>query len=326
MSSLRLLFGAHRLTHSVATCVTILAAAFGLALMSRAEPKPVDREMPREVSILSWKGEQVILLPGAMPWEPNYRDFYHYRNGERGGNLTKAEYGNRTGVITDVRFTGVRPYRRELKTFELLITLDGSQEQIVVNDNVSELGFHRELESAKKFVGRTFWARGGKVLTQSVGQAPSSAKELVVKNTEMLTVSRVAWGQSIHPELCLTTKANQEGCWSYFICYESRFTEAEPPPQCADNTDLSVIVANALYSEDPRKLYPGWSRVIWSLIEKGEISIGMSEKMAEVACGGKLDRHGSILESQETVLPILGCGSKRFLIGAGKVIRYIEPK
>ena len=144
-----------------------------------------------------------------------------------------------------------------------------------------------------------------------------------VQNTQKLSVSRVEWNSFDHSAvaLCFTTAAGQEGCWLDSLnCFDNRFNYFYD--DCIDPDNPSSLIG--LYSEDPHKLFPGWSKVIWELIERGEISIGMSEKMAEVACGDPLGREGSILSSGDVVSPIYNCRGKKFIVVNGKVAKYVE--
>ena len=102
-------------------------------------------------------------------------------------------------------------------------------------------------------------------------------------------------------------------------CFDNRFNFLYS--DCVDPEDPSSL--HGLYSEDPHKLYPRWSKAVWELIEKGEIAIGMTEKMAEVACGEPLSREGSVLSSGDVVSVIYDCHYKKFIVVNGKVARYV---
>jgi hypothetical protein len=284
--------------------------------------------MTNEEKILSWKGERVILL-NPMLNEFAYRELYRYRNGQPGASLPKDGYTYRTGVVREAKVTGTRRYG-PLKTYRLVVRLDDSGEEILVDDSIyGEFGFFAEMEAAKALIGRTFWAKGGKELYDpSEYRTTWGARRIFAKNTEMLTVTRVDWGRD-GLLLCFETRPSQEGCLRSPVAFHHRFIQFGPGVGEAHPVDVKEFCKEAsasFYCEDPRKLYPRWSKTIWELIENGEISIGMTEEMAEAACGAKLHREGSILASPDIVSPILSCRSKRFLVVNGKVARYVESK
>lgn len=268
---------------------------------------PAKRKLTAEEKVLSLKGERVIFF------ERSTKD---------------------TGTISEVTLLGetVHGYPK----FNLVITLDGTGEKIEgSNDNLMgfnfwRLGFFSEREAAKKLIGVSFWVRGFLQLERPPSTSITASGPFLVGNTQKVTVSGVEWSSSFKlpytaraVALCFRTALGQEGCWlGSPNCFDNRFQYDHD--DCVNPEDPSSL--HGLYSEDPHKLFPGWSKAVWELIESGEIAIGMSEKMAEVACGDPLGREGSILSSGDAVLPIYNCGGKKFIVVNGKVAKYVVSR
>ncbi len=74
---------------------------------------------------------------------------------------------------------------------EWLIILDGSSEKLVARTGSYDIvGFFAELESAKAYIGRSFWIRGDPVFLHPGANKPG---EIKVKNTQRVTVTRAEW-------------------------------------------------------------------------------------------------------------------------------------
>jgi len=68
---------------------------------------------------------------------------------------------------------------------------------------------------------------------------------------------------------------------------------------------------------------PEWSAATWALIEKGQVAIGMTHEMANVACGENLVEAGAVLSATGSATIYQGCSTK-FLVDGGKVTKYVE--
>jgi hypothetical protein len=110
--------------------------------------------------------------------------------------------------------------------------------------------------------------------------------------------------------------------------------------------------SDRFYLEDPRKLHPDWEDNIWRLIESGEVTVGMSEEMARMACGWQMKSTGSVLAGGEpsTIMmahPLIivprttpslqsfskaasgtpvqyECNTKKFMVEEGRVTKQVE--
>jgi hypothetical protein len=284
--------------------------------------------MTSQEQVLSWKGEKVIFLAGYSQ-APFFGDsapgdrIDYYRADKAHEGLPREQYAGKTGVVTDVKLLGKRPFG-DAVIFELEITVDGSGDKIIAHDDSDNLGFISEMKAAETWsMGKTFWAKG----PLDLWGAPAGGKKtwIRVRNTERMTASRPEWGAIDGPNLCFKT-AGGEGCLSEKVCFDARFHPGYGEKSCADGDGAGELLGRNVYLQDPHRLFPGWSPAIWAAIENREIAIGMTEKMAQVACGKELDREGSVLEKDGKVSAIYRCGDRSFLVVAGKVARYVVTR
>lgn len=269
----------------------IFAASFGmlLSLMTAlwaAQAQPAEKMMSEEERIIGWKGERVRLLGNGPP----YKDTgYKYIGGDGScispvnnakGSLAVEQYAGREGTVVETE--AVRHRAR------VVIELEGkTSERIEARCAFEALGFRSEFERARQLVGKTFWTKGEVELTPPAEYSKLPGRRALIKthNIEPLTVTRIEWGYYGRPVLlCMTNATGEEGCrlgdspgdLQYF--FDPRFM-----------TVFDAVRYDAgLYAEDPRKRFPTWNADIWKLIESGTVAIGMTEDMAEVACGGMI--------------------------------------
>lgn len=271
------------------------------------------------------KGEKVTIL-GTKPLQclsassdDKTSLFYSYEDKEREHRLPLNKYAGQTGVILEAK---------RVREVDIVIQLDKTVEKIVAEDDKG-LGFHSELEAAKRLVGRSLWAKSEyNTITPTSDPCRYFSKDerLPLKKLQKVTVTRVEFGDYEQPIIFFArTDDGREG-QVYPLHKKTYFDEKFH--------ELKNYSGASYYSEeflldDPRKLHPTWSAAVWKLIENGEVAIGMTEEMVKLACvnsmvGGKLQEDGFVLSlSGSEISTIYKCSGKRFLIEKGKVTKYV---
>ena len=279
-------------------------------------------KMTDEEKLRMWKNpEKVILLPnkylqdsdswGVHLWDSKLEKM-------RFDNLLPgAKYIGKTGIIVEPKPSSRNPW--------FYILLDDTNETVKTDDEEC-VGFLSEMEIAQTYIGKHFWAKGS-IRMRDVARD----EEVFIPNLTKLTVSRIEWG---HPGIFARFSV-------YFKTPEGREL-LQTTPNGVAYVPMGFLrqyyfervpypITTYLYPKDPRELFPGWSKTIWQLIEKGEVAIGMTSDMAQLACAGRMIPSGAILSQSpagDELSIIYACEGKyqRFLVEKGKVTKYVEPQ
>ena len=270
------------------------------------------------------KGERVTILgtkPVSCPTQEKAEIFFlrSYEKSEK--RLPAGKYVGQTGVIVEAAMkNSVLP--------EIVIQLDKTGEKVVCQGDKG-LGFQSELELAKEMVGRSLWSRGPQTLTPDHQLCQDlmarSESRVPLRNLQKATITRVEFGHHLQPiYLLLKTEDGKEGWltgWDGYDYFDERFHIT--PGRGVGTYHYS----HRFHTEDPRKLHPDWKDSVWKLIENGEMTIGMTEEMAKLACGRGIKPVGSLAPppSDETS-SIFECGCDKVLVEKGKLTKYIEPE
>lgn len=198
---------------------------------------------------------------------------------------------------------------------KLVVELDGSGEKIVAGSN-EYVGFLEELEVAKKYVGRTFYARGALQLVRNFKLAmtydEARAQRIDVKNTQPLTVVSVNWGGREYGQVkplvfTFRTGDGQEGVYDEGGIFDEQFYENK-----GVYTLSAYLSPGGFYAENPRTLCTGWPAQVWELIEREEVAIGMTTDMVALACKRVVRQvvHLSLTNPEQTGTVYSACGRK----------------
>ncbi len=289
---------------AIATCMLSLVPCLTVAMQDPTKPL---KDMTEQEAgtwwvarVNSWKGERVILLPEKRPelfgGDPDY--FGVRLVGQRQGYVKEKLYARRTGTITDVSEDAV------------VVTLDGGTDKVEVDAASKILGFFRELEAAQALKGTLVWHKG------TAGKfGPADA----------LSVTGASWGYLRGPSVELSLMTSTGIAETVGVdCIEPRLqvrNRRNFPAQevCAKRWSL----ADSFLLKDPRKQHANWSAAIWKLILSGDVAIGMTEEMLDVACNYTVHIGYQITGNQTAA--IRDCESKKkFLFRDGKVIAFVQ--
>jgi hypothetical protein len=265
---------------------------------------PSMRQMTDEQKMDTWKGERVVLLPPSLDF---VHDIYTCYNDPK---LPANQYAGKSGSVIELR-----PAHPGSEKPILAVALDGTGEKIAFCVPNS-LGFATELEAARAYVGKTVWNKGRIRLSIDCSSFQQQEKTAFdVSNAAPLEVVAAKWGTDDRPVLLtFRTATGQQGCFYSNAHFLARF---------AIGSHQERPYMNRFYSQDPRKQHPEWPATAWTLIEKGQVAIGMTHEMAEVACGENLVEVGAVLSATGSATIYQGCGTK-FLVDGGKVTKYVE--
>jgi hypothetical protein len=75
------------------------------------------------------------------------------------------------------------------------------------------------------------------------------------------------------------------------------------------------------FTDDPQKKFPKWKTDTWKLIRSGQVAIGMTKEMLDVACGIGLVQVGYVLSDGQSS-DVYECNGRKFLVRDGKVTKY----
>ena len=261
-------------------------------------------QMTDEQKTDTWKGERVVLLRDSLDFIHEIYTCYNDRK------LPADQYAGKSGSVI-----ALRPDHPGSEKPLLAVALDGTAEKIAFCVP-SHLGFVTELEAARAYVGKTVWNKGKIRLSTDCSSFQQHEKTAFdVPNAQPLEVVAAEWGTDDRPVLLtLRTATGQQGCYYSNAHFLARF---------AIGSHQERPYMNRFYSQDPRKQHAQWPAATWALIEKGQVAIGMTQKMAEVACGENLVEVGAVLSPTGSATIYQGCGTK-FLVDGGKVTKYVE--
>jgi hypothetical protein len=265
---------------------------------------PSVRQMTDEQKLDTWKGEHVVLLRDSLDF---VHDIYTCYNDRK---LPADEYAGKSGTVVEV-WSKDRGSQKPI----VAIALDGTGEKIGFCTS-SHLGFAAELDAARAYVGKTVWNKGRIRLSTDCSSFERQEKTAIdVPNVAPLEVTAANWGTDDRPVLLtLRTATGQQGCFYSRGHFLGRF---------AIGSGRNERYMDHFYFQDPRKQHPQWSAATWTLIEKGQVAIGMTLEMAKVACGEKLVEVGAVMSETSSATIYQGCGTK-FLVDGGKVTKYAE--
>jgi len=162
--------------------------------------------------------------------------------------------------------------------------------------------------------------------------------EATISPISKVVVTRVEWGIAVpgEPSFCrhepaigerpirlyFTTEEGAEYC-----TYSSKQYFVDRFHPLVDNTDYSGLekYTGDFYLQDPIRMHPDWSQDVWTLIQKGEIAIGMDLEMALMAAGGKAWIKGQVLEagSAGMILQASTPSYQQFVVRDGKVVELL---
>lgn len=288
------------------------------------EAKP---EMTNAEKIARWIGEKLTFLDekplgcpgrhmamamqGALESAPD--------KGEP-GSLDYSSYVGQTGVILEAKMGPTEP--------RIVIKVDKTGEKVVAKSDWG-LGFQTEFDAAKEWVGRSLWSKGAQTIErrdQLCVDFDNKAERISLKHLEKVTITGVEFGTHLQGlYFFVKTENGQEGSLDGYEGYDylgGRFHLLDP--------DATVPVrpySYRFYSNDPRKMHPDWSGQVWKLIEGGEVAIGMTGEMAEVACGREMKVIGFVLPpSGAGTSAIYECNKRRFLLEKGTVTKFVDER
>lgn len=208
------------------------------------------------------------------------------------------KYAGQTGVVLESKRVGKVTSRTSI-TIDIIIQLDKTGEKIVAK-NDEGLGFHSELESAKRLIGRSVWAKSQyNTLTPTMDPCKNLAEDqrLPISKHQKVTVTRVDFGDYEQPVILFgKTENGREGQIYTF----QKHTYLDDKFHGLEKYSFPRYYSEFFLFNDPRKMYPTWSNAIWKLVEDGEVAIGMTADMVKLACeddmvNGKLKEKGFVL-------------------------------
>ena len=312
--------------------VSLLVAVASICLIAigGAAGAQSESEVTRAEKVSGLEGEKVRLLPqsGSQRELSYHTQCYLIDELEKLQRETEySQYAGKTGTVTEA---SIRPDG----FLRLLVALDESDE-ILTFCEIESLGFFAEMEFAKSLVGRTLWNRRKLQLQTDCSEYPQQRQPsgaIDVPILSPLVVTDAAWGfftsfgsavetSRIPIILSLKTPSQSEGCLVDKIAFVDDFNVGA---QKMMRISYQEAFDDFFHLEDPRNAHSDWSDDIWSLIRKGRVAIGMTEAMAEMACGGQMEDEGYIV-SGPGVATIYKCPEgDRFVIEGGKVTKYAK--
>jgi hypothetical protein len=296
------------------------------ALQTGDQPKP---KMSDTEKVLTWKGERVYFL---KPFQPD-NTIYTWCEPEK--RLPTGRYGGRTGVITAVTLFPERvvtPGKLNHGAYRLDVSFEDNGEAISIC-NVAAFVFLAGLEAGKRAAGEALWIKDREdilecstVLNFSPAGIRGATKVSAVGYAGKLVFTSIELGNERDAYLFhVRTESGQEGCldvefWNgnYRMGLDERF-HLEGSDGLMDRSFWDYF-----YSQDPHKLHPDWKPSIWQLIDQGKVAIGMTQQMAEYACGGGMEEAGVALDDSGGVATFYECHDRKFLVEKGKVTKYVE--
>lgn len=301
-------------------CAGLLVSQEGAAGQETTEAERLDQKLAgltrQKVTVL---GSKPLPCLGAAP-EDNPSLFYSFDDKDRKRPVPLNKFAGQTGVILEAK---------RAADIEIIIQLDNTGEKLVGKDDRG-LGFHAELEAARRLIGSRLWAKSRyNTIAPAVDLCRrfSDDERVKLKKLQSITVTAVEFGDYEEPIVMVArTDAGREGR-IYLLGARGYFDESFHRLQRSSSGGEPF--SRSFLSDDPRKAHPGWSDAIWRLIEEGEVGVGMTEDMVNLACvdsmaGEKLQSEGFVISpSGDEVSTIYKCSGKRFIIEKGKVTRFV---
>lgn len=295
------------------SCV-LLACAVGVLAASAFAEEETSKEA-KAAKVAKWVGQKVTLL-GRAPLtcpkpEKESTPLYYYKEGKSSERISVDRYAGKSATIVGAKMaSSYSP--------EIILELDETHERIATAD-AGVLGFHSELEAAKKWAGKSLWSKGQIWLSPMGSECERSIDDrIVAKNLQHLTITRAEPGMEGHRvHFLVKTDSGKEGWiggWTSHVDVDEALALSPKP------------IGEQFLLEDPRKKHATWKAGIWQLIEEGQVAIGMTEEMATLACGERMPKTGFVVSGDQEIGTIYACNGKQFLVDKGKVTRYIENR
>ncbi len=317
----------HFLAHGCQRLILVLGVMAGIVLAQQAPPTASrslramgldEAETWRQARVRSWIGEKVVFLTDPSPFSD--KNFYVRRFGQKAGAgyTMPNEYAGKVGTVTDTLNDAT----------ELVVIVEPSGEKLIADTPPNgNFGFARELEAARLLVGTTVWSRGTISLLKRNANPQQGGSSFDVEPVTKLTVAGADWGyRGLY--LHVTSTSGVDGLYSsnqrFGFCIDSRFHVFQRGNSWDGLCEKSWALSDDFFLEDPRKVHSSWSPDIWKLIVKGEVAIGMTREMLEVACHPIYQLGFKIDGNDTSAIQQCGAGGRKFLFSAGKVTAYTQ--
>ena len=337
--------------------LTLVSVACAVVIIACASPAP--QQPSPSVDLSSWKsievalsledlvGQSVVLLgdsplgglrdesviggrayPAFIKLGPGEKYERVYNDNRRG---LPVGYAGRRGRIVEIETWGVNRTP--------IVRLDDTGER--VGAARSHLGFPGVLERLKLHLRGKLWTKGTLLLFPEDSSPWSGVRsrylrpETDQKHVRVGPLSRVEvlavdWGEP-DAQYMIRLRMPEGTTGRLFLKAprdpnrdnpkDGRLEEVPPHPYVATK---ALALHDYFFPVDPKTLYPKWSEDIWTLLQQGQVAIGMNEDMVAAAAGPGLHVVGAQVNEKGESSVILACCGRKFLMRNGKVTGYVQ--